>query len=268
MFRGFPTLVLPEYEVLTPQTKETFCIHSLIVAQEERLKNSSIASQVKIAELLYEIVYNCITKKPEKIQNFTTFLQNVSVKDVHALIYGLHHISYGEVKNYSVSCSKCEKTFEVTTKISNCFGINMYPGEDNILQKEWPVKLEIAKDVTVFVYQPTLFDELNLLKEIGSRLGTKDVATSTIIIKKIVYEPPEEKGIKVDPIIFTDRADIAEAYLTLASKDRKMISEAYKEQFGKYEITLKMLATCTHCGMESEIDIDLVDAFFRALYGL
>jgi hypothetical protein len=67
-------------------------------------------------------------------------------------------------------------------------------------------------------------------------------------------------------MIFTEFNDIMAAYATLPARDKKVILDAYKENFGQYKIDLKMTVFCPACGNKEEINIDLVDNFFRAMY--
>ena len=103
MFKGF-NLKYPEYEVITPQTKLSFTIRSLNVQEEERLKGSLLTPQ-KITEHLNKCLYESLISKPEVVKDFKTFLENVTLKDRDALLYGLYHITYEEIRNYDIKCS-------------------------------------------------------------------------------------------------------------------------------------------------------------------
>ena len=62
------------------------------------------------------------------------------------------------------------------------------------------------------------------------------------------------------------RQDIITAYGQLPARDKRLIYEKYNEEFGKYGIELKMKTTCTGCGNEEVINVDLVENFFRMVY--
>jgi hypothetical protein len=260
MFTGF-NLKYPEYEVITPQTHLSFNVRSLNVQEEERLKGS-LMSPTKITEHLNKCIYEAIVKKPETITEFKHFLQKITIKDRDALLYGLYHITYEDIRNYDVKCSNCRKDSPVTVKASDTFNFNSYPDNDILLKR---VKVDLPKSigVTSWIKQPTLEDELNSIKSLSSRPGTTmDIITETLIIEK--FEQDKENS--VDPIIISDRIDIIDAYRSLLAKDKRSIYEKYNEEFGKYGIELKMKSFCQHCGNEEVASIDLVENFFRMVY--
>jgi len=261
-FQGF-NLTYPEYEVITPQTKQSFTVRSLNVQEEERLKGSLMTPQ-KVTDHLNKCIFEAIVKKPTAIKDYDAFMQGVTLKDRDALLYGLYHISYGEIRDYDVTCSSCRKDYAVTVQASDTFTFKHFPGKTILSQTE-KVELPRSQGVTAFVKQPTLADEANAMKTLGHRPNaTPEVVTETLIVSK--FEQDIEK--KVEPTIYDDRADILDAYLTLPAMDKRAIYKQYRESFGQYGIELKMRSSCTHCGAEEVIDIDLVSAFFRVLYSV
>lgn len=259
MFQGFD-VKYPEYEVITPQTKLSFTVRSLNVKEEERLKGS-LMTPSKIHEHLNKCIYDAIVTKPEQIKDYNTFLKSVTLKDRDALLYGLYHISYEEIRNYDVTCGDCGKEYPVTVQASSTFNYTQYPGE-KILEAVHPVELVAAKGVTCTLKQPSLFDEMTAVKTLGSSVESNmDVITETLIIQKFQHTP--EKG---DTVVYTERGDIVDAYLSLPSKDKREIHKHYRDQFGKYGIRLRMKSNCIHCGEEEDIDLDLVANFFRMVY--
>lgn len=261
-FRGFD-LKYPEYEVITPHTKQSFHVRSLNVQEEEKLKGSLMTPQ-KVTDHLNRCLYEAIVKKPTSIKDFDGFLQAVTLKDRDALLYGLYHISYGEIRDYDITCSSCRKDYPVTVQASDTFNFKEYPGK-NVLSKTEKINLPVSEGVSAIIKQPTLADESKIMKELGSRPNaTPELITETLIISKFEQNIPE----KVEPNVYDDRADILDAYLTLPARDKRTIYDHYMKEFGDYGIELKMRSYCTHCGNEEVIDIDLVSAFFRVLYSI
>jgi len=259
-FTGF-NIAYPEYEVITPQTNQSYTLRSLSVSEEERLKGSLITPS-KIADHLNKCLYDSIVNKPKTIKSMDDFLRNVTLKDRDALIFGLYHITYEEIRNYEISCSSCNVGYSVTVQASQTFNFNAYPGT-NILSDRSEIPLPVSKGVSVVVKQPTLFDEITSVKELGSRPGSSmDMITETLIIEEFKQELPD----KTTPIAYSDRLDVMEAYMSLPARDKRAIYNHYSEKFGIYGIELKMKSYCTSCGNEDDYDIDLVDSFFRALY--
>ena len=260
MFKGFNTKY-PEYEVVTPQTNDSYTVRTMSVQEEERLKGS-LLTPTKVTDHLNKCIYECLVSKPAKVTDFKSFLQNVTLKDRDALLYGLYHITYEEIRNYDIKCGNCRKDYPITVKASDTFNFNSYP-EANILAKEIKLQLPITKTVSIILVQPTLNDESESLKKLSGSVGyTVEVIVETLIIKQF----EEDIETQVEPNIYKDRSDIIDAYRSLPAKDKRSIYEKYVEEFGKYNIELKMKSFCAHCGNEEIVNIDLVENFFRMVY--
>ncbi len=259
-FKGFG-LKLPEYEVITPQTGLSFMVRSLTVSEEERMK-ASLVTPAKISEHLNKCIYESIVKRPDSVKDYRTFTQNVTLKDRDALLYGLYHITYEEVRNYDIRCTSCKKEYPVSIKISNAFSYEGYPGND-VLTKQVRVPLPISKGVTATIKQPTIFDEEEAVKNLS---GTPGLSLETISETLILSKFEQDIESQADPKVFTDRGEIIDAYKSLPAKDKRSIYEVYNESFGKYGIDLKMRSFCIHCGHEEVAKIDLVENFFRMVY--
>lgn len=260
VFTGF-NLKYPEYEVITPQTNLSFNVRTLNVQEEERLKGSLITPQ-KVTEHLNKCIYESIVKKPASIKDFESFLRVCTLKDRDALLYGLYHVTYEEIRNYDIICSSCRKEYPVTINASDTFSFVPFTGKD-ILKKRHKIPLPISKGVTAIIKQPSLMDEVNSIKELGSRPGSSvDLITETLIIDQFQQDMKDEKA----PKIYNERTDIVDAYMSLPARDKRIIYDKYQEEFGKYTVELKMRTFCAHCGFEEVADIDLVGQFFRMVY--
>ena len=254
-FKSF-NIKYPEYEVITPQTNLSFTVRSLNVQEEEALKGSLVTPQ-KIAEHLNKCIFDSMVQRPKTINSLDEFHKNVTLKDRDALLYGLYHITYEDIRNYEVKCTSCNHQFPVTVKASETFNFNPYEGK-NVLRERVRVPLPGSPGVFAFVKQPTLFDELSNMKSLMSRPG------STLELITESFEQDVED--RAESVVYTDRVDVVDAYLTLPAKDKREIYKKYNEAFGKYGIELKMKNYCTSCGHEDIFDIDLVENFFRSLY--
>ena len=115
----------PEYSVITPQTMREYTVRTLNVEEEENFK-ASILTPNQFAEHLNKIIWSCIIKRSEGINDFETFMQKTTIRDRDALLYGLYHISYKEVSDYDVYCAACEKSFPVKINIAKCFSAEPY----------------------------------------------------------------------------------------------------------------------------------------------
>jgi hypothetical protein len=261
MFTGFKHK-FPEYEVKTPHTNQSFRLRSMTVQEEERLKGSLLSPSV-VTDHLNRCIFECIVQRPENIKNFDDFLALCTLKDRDALLYGLYHITYEEVRNYDVSCGKCSKSYPITIKASSTFSINPYPEDKNILDEKFEVSLPILKSVRATIKQPTLKDEVEAMKFAGSNSQLLDIVTETLIIENFMEDI--EGG---DTAIYSSREDIVDAYRALTPNDKRAIFKKYKNVLGSYGIELKMRTNCVHCGEEEVLDLDLVDNFFRMVHTL
>jgi hypothetical protein len=263
MFKGF-NLKYPEYEVITPQTKLSFTLRSLNVSEEENMKGSMM-TPLKITEHLDTCLYEVLIKKPEGIVDFKSFLNILTIKDRDALLYGLYHITYEEIRNYEIKCSSCKKEYPITVNASDMFSYNVYPFDDDIKAKRIKVDLPASEGISAFIKQPTLADELDSLKSYAAVASKNmDLITQTLIIDRFEQSFAD----RAEPVTYTDRGDIIDAYRTLPAKDRRAINTQYTENFGKYGIDLKMRTYCAACGHDEIISVDLVENFFRMVYSV
>lgn len=259
-FKSF-NLKYPEYEVITPQTRHSFTVRSLNVQEEEALKGSLVTPQ-KIAEHLNKCLFESTIQRPKVINTLDEFHKRITLKDRDALLYGLYHITYEDIRNYEIRCTACNHQFPVSVKASETFNITPYEGQD-ILKERIKVTLPGSTGVSAIVKQPTLFDELSNMKSLMSRPGsTLELITETLIIESFEQDVEEI----AEPVVYKERPDIIDAYLTLPAKDKREIYKQYNEAFGKYGIDLKMKNYCPSCGQEDLFTIDLVENFFRSLY--
>lgn len=256
MFKQFAAKY-PEYEVFTPQTKQTYLLRTMTVAEEERLKGSWI-SPTRLTEHLNRCIYDCIVKRPDGIKDYTTFIKNTTMKDREALLYGLYHVTYEEIRNYEIKCTSCDKKYSVTIDASKTFNYNLYPEDNTVLTKIIPIQLKKTSGVTCYIKQPTLFDEQNNSKLVRPG-ATQELITETMIITKFEELSEQSK----EAVVYDDRSDIIDAYITLPPYDKRQIFEEYTNNFGQYGINLKMICNCTNCGYSEEVEIDLLSQFFR-----
>ena len=77
MFTGFKQ-PLPEYEVITPHTNQSFTVRSMTVQEEERIKGSLLSASA-VTDHLNRCIFDCIVQKPSGIKNFEDFLEKCSL---------------------------------------------------------------------------------------------------------------------------------------------------------------------------------------------
>lgn len=259
MFTGFKHK-FPEYEVITPHTHRSFKLRSMTVQEEERIKGSML-SPASVTDHLNRCIFDCVVQKPEGIVSFEDFLKKCTLKDRDALLYGLYHITYEDIRNYDVNCGSCGKSHPITIKASETFSMMPYPEDKNILEEKLKVALPVIDSVFATIKQPTLKEEAEAMKIAGANSQLLDLLTETLIIESFV-----ENVEGADSVIYSSREDVADAYRALTPNDKRAIFKEYKNKLGSYGIELKMRTTCVHCGVEEVIDLDLVDNFFRMVH--
>ncbi len=261
-FKGF-NIAYPEYEVVTPQTHSSYSVRSINVSEEEKLKGSLMTPQ-KVVDHLNRCIFELLIKKPKAIDSYETFLKSTTIKDREALLYGLYHVSYGEIRDYDVECSACTKIYPVTIKASDTFNFNKYPDND-ILTKVIKVDLPVTTGVSAFIKQPTLDDENSSNRDLASiPNASEESITDTLIVQRFEQDIPE----KTEPLIYDSRIDILDALRSLPALDKRHIHREYMKNFGDFCIELKMKSFCQYCGNEEVMDINLVSAFFRELHSV
>lgn len=257
MFKGFLDIEYPEYEVICPQTHNSFTVKTLNVQKEQRLKGS-LVTPIKITEHLNRILWECTVSRPEEIKTFEDFTTKLTLKDRDALLYGLYHISYEEIRNYMINCVACNKEYPVTVQASSTFNFNPYPTDD-ILNKVIKLPLPKTKGVFAYIKQPTLIDEVMAFKTLAA---DSELISITLPIQKFTQET--EGG--DDALVYSERTDILDAFMTLPPLDKKAIFDKYSKEFGDYGIELKCKTVCQYCGHSDIVTIDLVEQFFRMVF--
>lgn len=264
VFKGFD-IKYPEYSVITPHTLQEFTIRSLTVQEEEVLK-ASLLTPNTLSEHLNKVIFSCLVKKPDNIKTLDDFINNLTIKDRDALMYGLYHVTYKDIHSYDVTCTECDTTNSVKIDFLKSFKTEMWPSnkpEDSILKKEIPIKFEIASNITAIIVQPKLVDEQKVLKSSTFvSEETRDLSLELLVIKRFEIDRPEAKT----PDTLEDRDNIVKGYKQLPVVDKSLINKTYQENFGKYGVSIKTIVKCKKCGFENNVSIDLVRQFFRSVY--
>lgn len=261
IFHGLD-LKYPEYEIITPHTLKSFTIRSLSVQDEERLK-ASLLTPAKLSEHLNRVIWDCLVQKPSDVQSYEDMLTNLTMKDRDALMYGLYHITYGDVNSYNVQCEKCDVINSVNINFLKSFKMIPWEKNDNVLDYEISTKLKVADKVWVYMKQPLLKHESDLMRDMATESEeTRDSALYLLIIDRLEVE---QEGTD-QRVQIKNRDNVRRAYSQLPATDRKIIEESYFKEFGKYGVEIKSIVNCKGCGHSNNITVDLVQQFFRSLY--
>lgn len=263
VFQGFG-IQYPEYEVITPQGLKHYTLRTLTVAEEEVLKGSMLSPST-IAQHIAEVLWKCIVKKPDDIKTFDDFAKRTTLRDRDALIIGLHLVTYGDIDKYVVTCPKCQFKNEVSVNISNSMSYLLWNDEKNeFIDRRVKVPLKIFKGVSAILKTPSIADEIETNKKTQHMSDQMSrMMMDLIMIDKFIIDPSEQNP---DGDEITDRQNILSAYNSLPSKDKSLISNTFRDEFNKYQLQIKSKVFCGSCGDEIDINVDMTQQFFRALY--
>jgi hypothetical protein len=244
----------------------------LTVAEEKKLKGSFIMPD-KISEHVAQCIYDCLIEKPSHVKTFEQFIKATTTHDRQALLFGLFHISFGEVTDISVKCSNpmCSKVYKYAFATDSLAHITEYEPRiiktkqkdaegkevetetlESILTRLVEIDLPISK-YKVFVKQPTIYDEIVSTGVTGQLPYQKDAIDDIILIDRFELNKKQ----------FTEVGQKLGIYLALPSKDKRLIAKSYADVFAKYTIDVAGTAVCPTCKADTKISIDFMDNFFR-----
>jgi len=259
-----PGLAYPVYTCVCPQTKWTFDVRCLTVSEEDKLLQSATFGY-QMLHNLNEVIYRCITAKPDTVKTFEDFRKKVTQKDRDALLYSLVQASDADKQVIETTCFSCRAQETVTVKLSDCFSATLYEGEEGKILEERPTVTSTVGewDIVFTLRAPTLEHERQVMTYLGTK-PTVNILTLLLITEKIEFKKAGEDTVKEEA---TNLSDIEVAVRSLPSKVIKKVRKAYQTTLGKYGIDLKYKFICSSCGATNEHTIDLVEALFRTVAG-
>lgn len=131
--------------------------------------------------------------------------------------------------------------------------------KNSILSDEVSVTLPYS-GLVCFIAQPTIKDEVDLAESLSfSNRKQIDLVGETLIIRRIEYFSEVHKEV----VSITNRMDIFQQYQKLPYADKKVILDAFRNNFSDYGIDLRLNWECKDCGALNESVIDLATVFFR-----
>jgi hypothetical protein len=261
VFSGFK-IKYPEFEVITPQRKQSFSVRSMTVSEEETLKGS-ILTPITVAEHLAKVLWDCIIKKPDDIKTYDDFISRTTLRDRDALVYGLYVATYKDTQNFNITCRECGTENQVKINMEKGFNFQMWESEEDCISAKIQIPLKILEGCNCYLKAPTIKDEIEMTKS-TSTMSEKDATLATNILMIDSFElPPSDENPQSE--IIRDRMNIMKAFSQLPAYDRKLITKEYEEKFDKYRISIHATNKC-RCGADQKLNIDLTRQFFLALY--
>lgn len=273
IFAGY-NIKYPEFEVITPQRKQSFTVRTMTTSEEEQLKGSILTPNT-IAEHLAQVLWNCIIKKPDYIKTYDDFIKMVTLRDRDCLVYGLFVATYKDTQGFSFTCPECGFKNKVKINMEKGFTYQMWDQQTDCLSTKTEIPLEILKGVKCILKVPVISDEIELSKK-SLEISQEDsqLMTDLLMVKCFELPPTIEKKVNDEgkevevskPNYLDDRQKILEAYKVLPSYDRKLITQSYLDKIDKYRIGVSAKNKC-RCGYEQEVKIDVTRQFFQSLLG-
>lgn len=130
----------------------------------------------------------------------------------------------------------------------------------DILEKVIKIVLPVT-NVVCYIKQPTVYDESNLFEDLAyNNQSQLDLASDTLIIDRF----EEYDGDRLVQVI-DNKNDIIEAFQLLPYKDRSEIVKLFSKEFGQYDVALKNTWQCLSCSTVNNLELDIVNQFFRAI---
>jgi len=129
-FRGF-RIKMPVYTVVCPQTGLSFDVKSLTVAEVTKLR-TSLTTPSKATFIINEMLWGALEIKPDFITSEEDFKKITTLRDREALMYGCYISTFGENREFTVSCTSC--AYEQTTDVNlpSIFSMEVFPGSKGV----------------------------------------------------------------------------------------------------------------------------------------
>lgn len=273
IFAGY-NIKYPEYEVITPQRKQSFTVRTLTTSEEEQLKGSILTPNT-IAEHLTQVLWSCIVKKPDYIKTYDDFIKMVTLRDRDCLVYGLFVATYKDTQGFSYTCPECGFKNKIKIDMEKGFNFQMWDQPTDCIEARIKVPLVILSGVECVLKVPVIADEIELSKK-SMDVSQEDsqLMTDLLMIQSFELPPIKEKKVNeegkeievMNHVSITERDKILEAYKVLPAYDRKLVTKEYLEKLDKYRIGVAAKSKC-RCGYEQEVRIDVTRQFFQSLLG-
>jgi len=252
MFERLP-IDLPEIEVITPQSGQSYRVRALVFANEHSFRSSIYSTTKTILDKLNHLIYNAIvSEKP----SYEEFISTTTTIDRDSIIYGLYQVSYGDIYNIEkYQCTSCGKKEDLSVSMSSGFNLNKYEGKDPILGAEIPVQLNDR--IKAIIVQPTCKIELD---EIDNYVNENRDMIWRMHLDRFEYIADDDS----EQVISKDKGiKFNIACNQLPSSMVKLITDAIYENFTKYQVECKINYECPHCGHKEELNFDFTQQFFR-----
>lgn len=251
-------IVVPVYQITTPQTKYNFEVKSMTLGIEEKYKTSHIDpdSSYQKLSLMSSVIYDCIVSKISGVTDtYQNFIKNVQYQDVTSLLIAILHSTYGDEREYVATCPHCGKEIKINAPFSAGFK-SQEQTENMLKQKPIEVSLPLSK-MSVFLSCPSIDKTLMILKKFKNASDRVNLLLS--YIDHIKYVPKDGTNKKT----ISDIDDIFSLLNRLPSNDVMEQVNKINENFDKYNSSLEYNTDCPLCGKTSIFKVSEVNEFLE-----
>lgn len=131
VFKGF-NISYPSYTVITPQTGDRYSVRCLTVSEINELRHSQLTN-AKASTIINDLLWKVITEKPSHINTYESFLKNTTMIDRTALVYAVYSSTFGNDKEFIVTCDKCSAEQKIKFQLDKIFSIQPYPYSETFI---------------------------------------------------------------------------------------------------------------------------------------
>lgn len=272
-------------QVLCPVSKLRAMVTPLTVNDDLTLK-TMISSPDLYDKNLIIMIYSH-TEFPDLMGDAPTyeqFLELISDFDKKALLWGIYDATYNTLGKNSVTCPKCKHKAEIEILSKDLVGADFIEStwdhsesfHDYIVSVEIPIGIEDFSKIVFNISIPTIKKHLDVLKLIS----IDDMKDNFNKFNSIVSKPEEVCLITNSIAVYGDDLEIPEEtvnktheihtiiqnYITLDNTDS--IIDSFDKAFGAYNPTFKKDLTCSECGHQFQLPVDIEVALFRSFLRL
>ena len=233
-----PKLVVPEYELELPSTKETIKYRPFLVKEEKLLLTAmQLGEEKDMMNAVKTIIKNCTNLKG-RVDNLATF-------DIEYLFLKIRSKSIGEVSKIMVTCPDDEETaVEVEVDLES-------------IEVTWPkdhsTKIELTDDVGIIMKYPSL-DTFVKLNFVGEDITVDNIFELSISCMEQIYEGEDIHDVKT----YT-RKELME-FLESMKSDQFLKLQNFFSEMPKLEHDIEVENPKT--GVKSTVKLEGLGAFF------
>lgn len=278
---------LKQREIFCPVNKQRVLTTPLTVGDDLSLRTMIVSPEVydrELASLIFKHVK--FVDSPEQV-SFDTFTKTFSTFDRQLLLYGIYATTYAKISEDEVTCDNCSNTFKDVIKpdeIIDAEFCTVWDKDESFLKYTKDIEIVINDGVEntinslVFITKiPTIENRFGVFNLVSAKKmkdnfeKTGQILTRAedlcLITKEIKIVSNLAGKADIDHIDTLQEISIAINKFITPDVIDTVISE-YNLEFSKYNPKFKKKYTCTRCGHNFEIPVNIEASLFRSFFKL